>query len=376
MIISYASSYYLLGVMAEPMARATGASTQQLFAALSGAFLLAAVASMGAGRWIDRRGGREVLMASSVMLALALGVMATAHGPVLAMAGVLMLGAGMGVGFYTPANALLVAIYGMEAKKPITAVSLLGACGGAIGWPVTAGLMEIAGWRGALGIWALTHILVCLPLYRLMLPQGRSEISNAPKDRVRWDRRMVQLAILFAGAWWVATAFAAQLPRLLGALGMEPAMAAVAASAMAVAAIGMRVGALVAPPKTSPILTVRMASLFNPLGVAVALIGGKAAAVAVAIGQGAGNGLLSVASGVLPLHVFGKANYGSRQVAMLLPARFVQAFAPVSFAMALNQSTGLALGLSCGVCLLMCAMTFGLRTRQEVSTRVAVPDQA
>lgn len=376
MIVSFASSYYLLGVMAEPMVASTGATTIQLFAALSGAFLIAALASMGAGRWIDRRGGREVLIAASFMLAFALGVMATAQTAVWAIAGVLLLGAGMGVGFYAPGNALLVAAYGMEAKKPITAVSLIGACGGAIGWPLTMALMELAGWRGALWVWAAAHVLICVPLYCVLLPVGRPERSDAPTDRVKWDRRMVQLAILFAGAWWVATAFAAQLPRLMTSLGMEPTAAALAASAMALAAIGMRVLALIAPPKTSPILTVRLASLLNPLGVVVALIGGKSASVAVAIGQGAGNGLLSVAAGVLPLHVFGKANYGSRQVAMLLPARFVQAVAPMSFGMALNQSTGFALGLSCTVCILMCVMTFGLRRPDTITARVALPDQA
>lgn len=375
MIVSFASSYYLLGVIAEPMATETGASTGRLFAALSGAFLIAAVTSMGAGRWVDRRGGREVLIAASLMLAAALGVMALAQTAAWAIAGVLMLGAGMGVGFYMPANTLLVAVYGMEAKNPIKAVSLIGACGGAIGWPLTMVLIEMAGWREALWFWVGAHVLLCVPLYAL-LPARRAEASTAIKDAVRWDRRMVQLAVLFAGAWWVATAYAAQLPRLMAALGMEPAAAALAASMMAVAAIGMRVLALITPPRISPVLTVRLASLLNPVGVVVALIGGKGAAVAVAIGQGAGNGLLSVASGILPLHVFGTASYGSRQVAMLLPARFVQAIAPMSFGLALGHSTGFALGVSSAVCVLMFAMTFGLRAREANSPRVAVPDQA
>lgn len=376
MIVSFASSYYLLGVMAEPMASATGTTPLRLFTALSGAFLLAALASMATGRWIDRRGGREVLVVASVLLAVALGMMAVARTEAMALSGVLALGCGMGVGFYAPANALLVSVYGMEAKKPITAVSLIGACGGAIGWPLIIALMEAFGWRGALWVCAAAHIGLCVPLYLIWLPTGRAVISKAPEDAVRWDRRMVQLAILFAGAWWVATAFAAQLPRLMAALGMEPALAAISASAMALAAIAMRVGALVAPPRLSPVLAVRGASLLHPLGVVVALIGGKWASVAIAIGQGAGNGLLSVASGVLPLHVFGKANYGRRQVAILLPARFVQSIAPMSFGLALNQSAHTALAVSTLVCLAMCAMTFGLDRTAAVKGRITAVDQA
>lgn len=48
---------------------------------------------------------------------------------------------------------------------------------------------------------------------------------------------MIRLAVLFAGAWWIATAMSAHLPRLLGRMGLEPADAAVAASLMASAAV-------------------------------------------------------------------------------------------------------------------------------------------
>lgn len=376
MIISFASSYYLLGVMAEPMAAATGATINQLFAALSVAFLIAALCSLIAGRWTDRRGGREVLVAASVMLAGALGLMGMATGPVTALIGVAALGFGMGIGFYGPANALLVGIYGSEARRPITAVSLIGACGGAIGWPLSLWLMQSVGWRGACWVWAGAHLLICVPLYLALLPRGGGTASSAPKDRVQWDRPMVQLALLFAGAWWVATACAAQMPRVMMALGLDAAEAAVAAGTMALAAIGMRLCLLVVPLKTSPILMLRWACLLHPVGVVLALIGGRVWAVAVPLGQGAGNGLLSVAAGVVPLYVFGKANYGRRQALILLPARFVQAIAPLSFGLALDQSVGLALGLSGCVCLVMFRLTWGFGSQRAKAPVVLEPDRA
>ncbi|HUH11231.1 MAG TPA: hypothetical protein VLZ73_11835, partial [Brevundimonas sp.] len=84
---------------------------------------------------------------------------------------------------------------------------------------------------------------------------------------------------------------------------------------------------------------------------------------AVALGQGAGNGLLSVASGVLPLHLFGKENYATRQALILTPARFLQAAAPLSYGVLLDRSAGRALLASSLVCVLMFAMTFGLERR-------------
>ncbi|MGO4410600.1 MULTISPECIES: MFS transporter [unclassified Brevundimonas] len=366
LIVAFASSYYLLGVLAEPLAAGTGTAPSLVFAGLSGAFLISAGLSPFGGRWVDRRGGREVLAVSSVVFALALGGLGLAQGPVSMVASILMLGVGMGVGFYGPAFAVLVAIHGEDAKKPITAVSLIGAFGGALGWPLTLAMIEAVGWRGACFGWAALHLLVCLPLYLTLLPDGRAgPRPSAEAGGVRWDGRMIRLAVLFAGAWWIATALSAHLPRLLGRLGLDPAEAALAASLMAGSAVVVRLLSFLAPGKGSPVSVLRLATLLHPLGAAVAWFGGKGLAGAVALGQGAGNGLLSVASGVLPLHLFGKENYATRQALILTPARFLQAAAPLSYGVVLDHSAGLALAASSAVCVLMFAMTFGLERRAD-----------
>lgn len=364
LIVAFASSYYLLGVLAEPLAAGTGTTPSLVFAGLSGAFLISAVLSPFGGRWVDRRGGREVLTAASVVFALGLGGLGLAQGPVSVTASILTLGIGMGVGFYGPAFAVLVALHGEAAKKPITAVSLIGAFGGALGWPATLAMIEAVGWRGACFGWAALHLLVCLPLYLTMLPDCRAgPRPSADSAPVRWDGRMIRLAVLFAGAWWIATAMSAHLPRLLGRLGLEPAQAAGAATLMAGAAVAVRLLAFLTSGKGSPIAVLRLATLLHPLGAVVAYLGGKGLAGAVALGQGAGNGLLSVASGVLPLHLFGKENYATRQALILTPARFLQAAAPLSYGVLLDRSAGLALLASSLVCGLMFAMTFRLERR-------------
>lgn len=364
LIVAFASSYYLLGVLAEPLAAGTGTTPSLVFAGLSGAFLISAALSPFGGRWVDRRGGREVLTVASVVFASGLVGLGLSQGPVSVVASILMLGVGMGVGFYGPAFAVLVAIHGEDAKKPITAVSLIGAFGGALGWPMTLAMIETVGWRGACFGWAGLHLLVCLPLYLTLLPDGRAgPRPSAGGEPVRWDVRMIRLAVLFAGAWWIATAMSAHLPRLLGRLGLDPAEAALAATMMAGAAVAVRLLAFLTSGKGSPVLVLRFATLLHPLGAAVAYLGGKSLAGAVALGQGAGNGLLSVASGVLPLHLFGKANYATRQALILTPARFLQAAAPLSYGVLLDRSAGLALLASSAVCVLMFAMTFGLERR-------------
>ena len=95
------------------------------------------------------------------------------------------------------------------------------------------------------------------------------------------------------------------------------------------------------------------------LGAALAIV----STPLVAVGQGLGNGLLSVASGVLPLQVFGPDRYALRQAMILTPARYLQAAAPAAFALALDRSPWLALTASSGLCLVMLVATLGLAPR-------------
>jgi len=75
------------------------------------------------------------------------------------------------------------------------------------------------------------------------------------------------------------------------------------------------------------------------------VLGGPAAAVFTLL-HGAGNGILTIAKGTLPLVLFGPAGYGARQGLMMVPARVAQAFAPVLFGMALDRAGAAALWLT------------------------------
>lgn len=367
-ITAFASSFYLLGVLADPMAAGLGVPVGWVFAALSGAFLVSAVVGPSVGCWTDRRGGREVLMVSNVVFATGLILLALAQGPVGMAVGVLTLGLGMGGGLYGTAFAVLVDLYGDAARRPITAVSLLGALGGGLGWPITLVLIQAFSWRGACVGWALAHLLVCLPLTGLLTPRRRIPHLDEPLQtaaEVRWDRRMLQLAILFAGAWAVSTAMSAHLPRLLMRLGLSPAEAAGIAGLTAAAAIGVRLLDLTLLHGASPITTARIAALMHPLGALIVGVGGARFTAALTLCQGMGNGLLSVASGVLPLRLFGRHGYAERHALLLTPARFLQAAGPALYGLALERSATTALMASSVVCLIMFAATLGLERREE-----------
>ena len=105
--LAWASSYYLVTIVGDPIARELGFSATRVFAAFSAALLLSAVLGLAVGRAIDRRGGRGVQCLSNLVFAAGLALLATAHGPVLLAVAWLVIGFGMALGLYDSAFATL-----------------------------------------------------------------------------------------------------------------------------------------------------------------------------------------------------------------------------------------------------------------------------
>jgi MFS family permease len=71
-----------------------------------------------------------------------------------------------------------------------------------------------------------------------------------------------------------------------------------------------------------------------------------AAWLIIGVAMGAGNGILTIAKGTLPLVLFGAQGYGARQGWLMMPARIAQALAPLLFGLALDAWGANALWLS------------------------------
>ncbi|NBB14250.1 MFS transporter [Caulobacter sp. SLTY] len=369
-MVAFASSFYLLGVLGDPIARDLGVSSGRVFGLLSMAFLISAVAGPWVGRWLDETGGRVVLLVSSGVFAASLVMLAAARDVVTLTVGMALLGVGMAIGLYSTAYKILVGQYGEGARPMISAVALLGGLGGALGWPITLAMEGVLGWRGACLAWAGMHLLVCLPLAARVTPRPLPLAPHAAPPApvvVRWDRRMVQLAILFAGTWCLATSMAAHLPRLLEAFGLPRGTAVATAALAGSAGVAMRFLEMTVLRRFSPLLTARLATLLQPAGAGLLLALGPRGGVVLSLGQGMGNGLLSVASGTLPLSLFGPEGYARRSALMQTPARLLQVAGPAAFAAVLAWSPAGAVGAMIAVGLIMFAATFGLERRADAA---------
>ena len=146
-MLAWASSYYLLAILAVPMARQFGLANVWVYAMFSAALVVAAALGPVVGRWVDQRGGRRVLMASNGVFATAHLLLATAQHPAQLLLGWLLIGAAMPMGLYDAAFATLVRLFGGAARPRIVGVTLIAGFASSVSWPLTAYVEQAAGWR-------------------------------------------------------------------------------------------------------------------------------------------------------------------------------------------------------------------------------------
>jgi MFS family permease len=352
--LAWASSYYLPAILAEPIGASIGVPRSWVFGAFSGALLIAAFAGPAVGRAIDRRGGRGVLVLSNVVLAGGLIVLAAANGVVLLAVAWAVLGIGMALGLYDAGFAALAALYGHNARGPITGITLFAGFASTVSWPLTTVLNDAFGWRETLLVWAALNVVIGIPL-NLLLPVAMrpAEIRRAVEHAIGWKpyKEMFLLAFVFAAVWFVTGSMAAHLPGLLERAGATPVQAIAAAALVGPAQVAARLVEFFILRRAHPLISARIAALLHPLGAAVFAVFGPAAAVAFTIFYGAGNGLLTIARGTVPLAVFGPYGYGERTGLLGAPARAAQALAPLLFGLLLDAMGAAVIVVSSALCL-------------------------
>jgi MFS family permease len=168
--IAWASTYYLPAILANGIAKDMGVSPVLVFTAFSVAMIVSALIGPWAGRFIDRRGGRELLLASNAIFIAGLLTLAMAQNITMVFAAWVIIGIGMGIGLYEAAFATLAVYYGKAARAPITGITLIAGFASTVGWPLTALMESQFGWREACIGWALIHLLMSAPL-NVLLPE-------------------------------------------------------------------------------------------------------------------------------------------------------------------------------------------------------------
>jgi hypothetical protein len=144
---------------------------------------------------------------------------------------------------------------------------------------------------------------------------------------------------------------AAHLPRLLEIAGASTTAAIAAAALVGPGQVAARLIEFGALRMVHPLVSARLAALLHPIGAVILAVAGPGAITAFAVLHGAGNGLLTIAKGTVPLAIFGPVGYGLRSGILGAPARATQAASPLLFGLLMDRMGVGALAISAGLSL-------------------------
>lgn len=378
-IVGWGTIFYSFGFLMAPMQQALGIGRGAVGGAFSVALLCSGLLAPRVGARIDRVGGRRLMTAGSLAVAVllfALSRVESAPGLYLIYAG---LGAAMACTLYEPAFVVLTHAFRSNPRRAITLVTLFGGLAGTIFWPLTQALIGWLGWRDTLLVLAAINLLVNVPLHALLVPDlgadgpaghrapvppaspasaptagatsdaGPTAVATAlattapppPADAspeaVRADPLFKALRLSFIGHALLFSTMSAHLMALLQAKGLPTSDAAM-------------IGAMIGPMQVVgrlmelgwgrrlPILNLGVLAICA-LPLALLLLWSMPTGASFwilalfALPYGLGNGLITIVRGSAVVELWGRSHYGRIQGAIARPVLAATATGPLAAAL-------------------------------------------
>jgi hypothetical protein len=345
-ITAWGTSYYCLGVLANPIAKDTGWSLSLIYFGFTVSLLVMGAVSAWAGRAIDRFGAQAVMTTGTVLVSAGLVMLSFVRSEAAYLAVWAFLGFGMRLCLYDAAFAALVQVVPSRGRKAISYLTLFGAFASTVFWVVGHYLNEALGWRETLAWFALINLAVCLPLNWFGLarrePAGGHEaqaakpsVDGAPlQGRVR-TVAIALFALVMSLNGFVFGVVTVQLVPLLEATGLAAAAAVWVASMKGFAQFGGRLVEIVFGRNLRAITVARIAIGVLPASFVVLMFSGGdlRAVVAFTLLMGASQGVITIVRGAVPLALFGATGYGAVLGVLATPILIVNAASPTLFAL-------------------------------------------
>jgi len=346
-LVCWGVSFYLIGVFGDRIVADTNWSRSFVFGGFSVALLVMGLMSPVVGKAIDRIGGGRVMAAGSLLTTAGCAVLAIGHSPVLYYAAWVCLGLSMRMTLYHAAFAALARIGGEAARRPISHVTLLGGLASTCFWPIGHALAESFGWRGAVLVYA-GLALATIPLH-LAIPSdrpeegttGESKPNPVASETAPWNRftAAVLYALIISLSTGLSSAMSAHLISLLTELGLAATLAVSIAALRGIGQSSARLAEVLFGKRLHPIDLNLIATFLLPLCFVVGLASGGyvTAAIAFSFFYGAGNGLMTITSGTMPLVLFDVRTYGAFVGKLAVPSFLLAAISPLAFAFGVER---------------------------------------
>ncbi|MFK0370337.1 MFS transporter [Enterobacter sichuanensis] len=365
-LINWGISFYMPGTFALAISADRGWSSPQIYLGLTLAMLVMAAVSPFVARLLARFGGQTVVMSGTLLIAISCAGMSSAQTLSGWYCAWLVTGVGMRLSLYDALFAALVNLYGQQARRTISRVTLAGGLASAVFWPLGDGLLHIMSWQEALRVYALTGLLSAA-LIRTLPRQRLAVTTKVSAPPLKDERRNGWLyAAFIALITFVSNGTSTHLPEFIASCGLPVAIGML----WGFGQTGARALEVVAGARSTPFSLTLFTALAMPLcflvGISSALFVWCAAGFV--LGYGAINGLVTIVKATLPLALFSAENYARRTGLLLIPAQLMAAASPFAYAW-LNKTLGIAgaMWVSTGLTLVIAglAITIVRRSRRQ-----------
>ena len=366
-ILSWGTIFYTPVLIVPLIAAERGWSIAFAMGGFSFGLLTAGLVSPYVGRSIDRFGGHVVMTLGSLIGALGLALIAHASSKIAYLAVWMVLGVAMAANLYDSAFASLGRIFGGNARRPITALTLAGGFASTVSWPATHFLIEGVGWRGTYLVYAVLLALVAAPLHALALPRSRHEADVAAKSETQVPAKVlpahgfafILVASAFAAYAFVPSGLSAHLLAVFGRSGIDAGTVVWIGALFGPAQVGARLIEFSFGRDLHPLWVARFALTTLLVAFAMlALLGiSTPTAAAFALMFGGANGLVTITRGAVPLALFGASGYGRLIGRLAGPFLLMQSAAPLVMAFVVERMSdpaALALAAAFAAVALVC----------------------
>ncbi|NML16081.1 MFS transporter [Azohydromonas caseinilytica] len=355
LLISWGSLYYAFAVLAGPMRLALGCDADTMAGAFSLALLVWGVATYPVGVALHRWGGRVVMASGSLLAAVAFLGLYGVSALWAFYALWAMLGLAMALTLYEPAFAVIVQSFRADRRRRIGWLTIVGGLASTVFWPLSHYLSTQLGWRQTALVFAVLHLLVCLPVH-LGLPRSRlaedsqdststepaGGVADAEPMTTQHRSAFAQLGACFTIYGFITAAMAVQVIPALQSRGLDAANAlSLAACIGPMQAAGRALDLAMGNRMDARRVGILTLSLM-PLSLAALWLAQwrPELCLVFVIAYGLGLGLMTVVKATAPLDLFGARRYARNSGVLGAPAVIARAAGPIGAAWLLSAFNG------------------------------------
>ncbi|MFY8179453.1 MAG: MFS transporter [Limnohabitans sp.] len=357
-LITWGSVFYGFALFMTPLEQALGMGRAESSLGFSLMLLTEGLLAFPVGRWIDRGHERAVMTGGSLLVGLAF----LAHSRITTVpefyAVWTLLGVGLAGTLYPPAFAVLTRRFPQHFRRAIILLSFLGGLASTVFIPLVAWLIDNWGWRDALVILGVMHLLVCVPVHGWLLRDAPQQAvlahsrTGTPQDtptlmRLVRQPTFWQLAVFVVLLMGVTSALPAHMVSLLREAGMTESWAIAVPASIGVLQVVGRLGLYLTEHRVNVHVANRWVTLLIPLGFLTLLIGAGHGGwgVLFVVVYGVGNGMLTIVKGTVMAQYVSREHMGSLNGLLGLPMALARAAAPWLMGLLWTAEAGYTSGL-------------------------------